>query len=306
MSMLAQWRENVGAPLAIDLRGPSPTEARTLVIVSWNVWIGRGDVVRLVRGIQEGAWAQLGAPAGAPLVVLLQEVYRADDSIPDVCNGHHGRDTDRRRGRDEQEIRAVAEALGMNLRYAPSMRNGRHRSDRGNAILSNLPLTDTRQTELPFALQRRVAVSSSVQLGGQLIRLHTAHLDPRGRTARDLLGTAGRLAQIRGLIDVLGVHDGMPHILGADLNLARQRREPAFRALLDAGFVTGIPARDPAWSHTYHRLPRLVLDWLLVADTRGLVDRAVVHRLDEHPADRGPTVFGSDHHPLLARIDLTP
>jgi hypothetical protein len=31
-----------------------------------------------------------------------------------------------------------------------------------------------------------------------------------------------------------------------------------------------------------------------------------VHRLDEHPRDRGARVFGSDHHPLLARIDLHP
>jgi hypothetical protein len=29
-----------------------------------------------------------------------------------------------------------------------------------------------------------------------------------------------------------------------------------------------------------------------------------VQRLDEHPQDRGPRVFGSDHHPLVARLDL--
>jgi hypothetical protein len=47
-----------------------------------------------------------------------------------------------------------------------------------------------------------------------------------------------------------------------------------------------------------------VLDYLLVRDRLGAIRQAVVHRLDEHPQDRGPRVFGSDHHPLLARIDL--
>jgi hypothetical protein len=29
-----------------------------------------------------------------------------------------------------------------------------------------------------------------------------------------------------------------------------------------------------------------------------------VRRVDENPRDRGPTVFGSDHHPLLAVVEL--
>jgi hypothetical protein len=36
------------------------------------------------------------------------------------------------------------------------------------------------------------------------------------------------------------------------------------------------------------------------------ISRMDVQRLDEHPRDTGPYVFGSDHHPLLARIDLDP
>jgi hypothetical protein len=93
------------------------------------------------------------------------------------------------------------------------------------------------------------------------------------------------------------------HLIGADLNLARQRAEPAFRALRDAGFVTGVPERPLAWAHTYHRLPRLMLDWILLAAPSG-IDRFEVRRLDEDPRDAGPYVFGSDHHPLLARIDF--
>jgi endonuclease/exonuclease/phosphatase family metal-dependent hydrolase len=62
----------------------------------------------------------------------------------------------------------------------------------------------------------------------------------------------------------------------------------------------------PTWRHTYHSLPRLVIDYILVRDRAGVVRSARVRRVDEDPSDRGPNVFGSDHHPLLARIDLLP
>lgn len=302
---LAGWRDNVGSPLALDVAPASASDVRTLFVLSWNVWIGRGDVVGLVSRIRDGAFAADGDAADAPLIALLQEAYRADDSVPEACTGSHGGSRHRLHA-DDHDIRVVAERLGMNLRYAPSMRNGTHRSDRGNAILSTLPLFDAAATELPLARQRRVAVSASIRAGRGVLRLHSAHLDPRGRGSRDILGTAGRLLQVRGLIESLDVEDGVPHILGADLNLARQRREPAFRALTAAGFATGVPPRDPTWRHTYHRVPRLILDWLLVLNRGAVICGAAVRRLDEHPRDRGPAVFGSDHHPLLARIDLTP
>jgi endonuclease/exonuclease/phosphatase family metal-dependent hydrolase len=65
-----------------------------------------------------------------------------------------------------------------------------------------------------------------------------------------------------------------------------------------------VPPETPRWSHTFHGMPRLVLDYVLVRDRAGHIARAPVERLDEDPRDRGPTVFGSDHHPLLARVEL--
>jgi endonuclease/exonuclease/phosphatase family metal-dependent hydrolase len=76
--------------------------------------------------------------------------------------------------------------------------------------------------------------------------------------------------------------------------------------LAESGFTFEVPASTPAWRHTFHALPRLVLDYVLVRNDRGVVRQARVRRLDEHPLDRGARVFGSDHHPLLARIDLQP
>jgi endonuclease/exonuclease/phosphatase family metal-dependent hydrolase len=301
---LERWRRNVGALVALDLttapasgNDPAP---RSLVVLSWNVWIGRGRLLDLVSRIRSGDFAAQGAEPDAPLVVLAQEVYRTDPTIPLDSTGRAGRMLVAQLGQQE-DIVETARALSMNLRYAPSMRNGAMQSDRGNAILSTLPLEDAEALELPLVLQRRVAVSARVRVGGLSLRVVSAHLDPRGPPGHRWLGAAGRALQAQHLLSSL--RDDTV-ILGADLNLGRGRYERAWRVLRDAGFSFGIPPSFPTWRHTFHALPRLVLDYLLVRDPSGAVQRARVHRLDEHPRDRGPLVFGSDHHPLLARIDL--
>ena len=87
--------------------------------------------------------------------------------------------------------------------------------------------------------------------------------------------------------------------------LSRSRARPA------AGIRrrSAPPPATPEWRHTFHALralPRLVLDYVLLRDRLERVASARVARLDEHPLDRGATVFGSDHHPLVARVALHP
>jgi endonuclease/exonuclease/phosphatase family metal-dependent hydrolase len=301
---LQGWRQNVGAPLAVDTPASTGRLSNSdhLVVLSWNVWIGRGRVRELISRLREGDFRRLGADPDSPLIVLLQEAYRSDSSIPAAKSGPAGRVLLAQLGPVE-DIVETAEGLGMSLRYAPSMRNGLLRSDRGNAILSTLPLDDAHAIELPLVLQRRVAVSANVELGGRRLRLVSAHLDPRGPPGHQWLGAAGRELQARYLLSST-MDDTV--VLGADLNLGRGRYEPAWRVLGEAGFGLGVPPSAPAWRHTFHALPRLVLDYLLMRDRSGVIRQAKVHRLDEHPLDRGPRVFGSDHHPLLSRIEFHP
>jgi endonuclease/exonuclease/phosphatase family metal-dependent hydrolase len=304
-SQLQQWRSNVGAPVALDLASPTPDNGATdrpLIVLSWNLWIGRGRLREVVSRIRSGDFAAQGAHPEAPLIVLAQEVYRSDSSIPPEPSRHVGRMLVAQLG-NQEDVVETARKLGMNLRYAPSMRNGAQLSDRGNAVLSTLPLSDSEAVELPFVLQRRVAVAAVVRFGNRKLRVMSAHLDPRGPPGHRWLGANGRAMQAQALTASL---DSNTVILGADLNLGRGRYERAWRVLRDAGFTFGVPPATPAWRHTYHALPRLVLDYLLVRDPHGTIERAQVHRLDEHPGDRGALVFGSDHHPLLARIDLNP
>ncbi len=317
---LERWRHNVGKPVALDVVSSAtdfhPASARYLLIVSWNVWIGRGRVQELVHKIRAGAFPWLGATAGAPLVILLQEAYRAGESVPPTPRGRSGRLGFPGSFRPEEEIVHLAHSLGFSLRYVPSMRNGNLRSDRGNAILSSLPLQQTSAFELPLVVQRRVTVGATVvvppPIGPPLhLRVYSAHFDPRGASGQDLLGVAGRAAQARTLVEAMMNGDGSkpaagPIVLGADLNLGRGRREPAYRELCEAGFTLGLPAHEPTWRHTFHRVPRLALDYLLFYRGAPGIQTAVVHRLDESPGDAGPYVFGSDHHPLLALVDLGP
>jgi endonuclease/exonuclease/phosphatase family metal-dependent hydrolase len=298
---LEAWRQNVGGPVALDLTSSDSgrTTSGSLVVLSWNVWIGRGRLLELISRIREGGFSRLGADPDSPLIVLIQEAYRSDSSIPPPA-GPAGRVLVAQLGHQEDVVQ-TARVLGMSLRYAPSMRNGMLQSDRGNAILSTLPLEDAHAVELPLVLQRRVAVSAAVTLGGRKLRVVSAHLDPRGPPGYQWLGAAGRELQARHLITSMADETA---ILGADLNLGRGRYEPAWRVLGEAGFTFGVPPCIPEWRHTYHALPRLVLDYLLIRDRTGSIRSAQVHRLDEHPRDRGPRVFGSDHHPLLARINF--
>jgi len=299
------WRRNVGSHVALDLTAPSAQNHthRSLIVLSWNIWIGRGRLKEVVSRIRGGDYAQLGADPNLPLVVLAQEAYRSDPSIPPLSEGGGtGRVLVAQLG-EQVDIVETAEELGMNLRYAPSMRNGAWPSDRGNAILSTLSLEDAHAFELPLVLQRRVAVTSAVRLGQTRVRLISAHLDPRGPPGHKWLGASGRALQAQHLISL--VEDDTA-ILGADLNLGRGRYEQAWRLLGEAGFTFGVPPSLPRWRHTFHALPRLVLDYLLVRDRGAAIAGARVHRLDEHPDDRGARVFGSDHHPLLARVDLKP
>jgi endonuclease/exonuclease/phosphatase family metal-dependent hydrolase len=292
---LEVWRANVGASVALDLAPADPRPAvAELVVLSWNLWIGRGRLADVVVRIR--------SETDAAIVILAQEAYRSDATVPAPPAGRAARRAAGGfRARPCVDIAEVADALRLNLRYVPSMRNGAYRSDRGNAILSDLPLSHAWAFELPLVLQRRVPLAATLLLAGGPVHVVSAHLDPRGPPGATWLGVHGRATQTTHLLEQLG---GDVVILGADLNLGRGRRERSWRLLHEARFTSGVPAVHPAWRHTFHAVPRLVLDYVLLRDRVGRVAGARVERLDEHPLDRGPTVFGSDHHPLLAHVRL--
>src|SRR5262249_33454518 len=133
-----------------------------LIVVNWNVHVGHGDVTGLIKEISATEAANgFGKPE---FVFLLEETFRQSVDIP----ASFGIKVPSRIAPPDPDIdiEALARKLDWWLYYAPSMRNGddagAHAQDRGNAILSSLPLESVTAVELPFAVQRRVALIATV------------------------------------------------------------------------------------------------------------------------------------------------
>ncbi|CAN5124036.1 hypothetical protein BH23GEM4_BH23GEM4_09210 [soil metagenome] len=301
---LARWRANVGEPLALDLAPPLQRKPREVDVLCWNLAIGAARLGEVVELWRSGEWSVSDSDPDRPLVVLAQEAFRADDSIPArVASRFHGGASARAGAGDLAEL---ARQNGLSLRYAPSMRNGADRSDRGNAVLATAALQGAHAFSLPHVRQRRVAVAAELtELQG--MTFVSAHLDTWGALRTDRRRPvwpfgSGRVAQAADLGRRLVASDGDGVVVGGDLNTPLGRRDPVLGALVHAGFTPARPVG--AWQHTFHGPVRLLLDHVLFRSRGGWVRAVEVRRLDETAADRGRRVFGSDHHPLLARVVL--
>lgn len=303
--VLARWRRNVGAPVALDLASRAPDGVRALDVLCWNLKVGGARLGALLERLRGGEFGGAGEGPERPLVVLAQEAYRADGSVPARAPepGAEGGDLT---PPDPEDVVEVARRHGLSLRYAPSMRNGAARSDRGNAVLCTAAIGHAHGFALLYLRQRRVAVAAEVE-GVPRLTLVSAHLDTHRRPfsgdSRSYVPGGARAEQARRLAEAVVRRDGRGGVvLGGDFNTPLGERDPAFRALVRVGLT---PAhRAHAWRHTHHGPVRLLLDHLLFHPGAGHIESVTVTRLDEHPSDRGASIFGSDHHPLLARVTL--
>ncbi|MCP4395967.1 MAG: hypothetical protein GY801_01470 [bacterium] len=199
------------------------------------------------------------------------------------------------------DILEIARRHELNLYYVPSMRNDDARGeqpaeDRGNAILSNLPLHSFHALELPFERQRRVVIGASVSGSSSTgtlwtLQLINVHLDNRSRWHRmfDSFGQA-RKRQVSAILEATLAN--APTAIGGDFNTwFKGHKEPAielFQQYFD--MKTAQPASGtlvpgmglPEWTTDYlfFRLPQ---EWT-----------AEYQRLEER--------YGSDHYPLLGQI----
>ena len=285
---LARWSAGVGPPVVRTSPTQLSSSTDTLCVISWNTALGAGDAKRLLEDVR----AERG---NVPLVLLLQEAYREGPEVPEgrtLAASFAGR----LGGEGSEEIEVLAERLGMNLYYVPSMRNGapwETDEDRGNAILSTLPLEDLSAVELPFERQRRVAVAATiagVSTSGRPWRLRvvSAHLDNLVGPRRGWFvgGEYARVRQTRALLDY--VRNDSAVILGGDFNTWFGFAEPAYSAIAHAFPDTDASDRRPTFlgllrlDHLFFRLPD---GW------RGTFKRAAAR-------------YGSDHYPLIGEIDL--
>jgi endonuclease/exonuclease/phosphatase family metal-dependent hydrolase len=283
---LARWRQSVGPAIVPATVAADPGAHDALTIVSWNTAVGEGDIVQFVRSLPQ---------SDAPLVLLLQEVYRDGPEVPAPTDrgsaftrqlGNHRAEASNR------EIDDAARTLNLNVYYVPSMRNGNLSSaeDRGNAILSSLPLDELRAIELPFERQRRVAVSATIRgrtSSGDAWRLRvvSAHLDNLGGIRRGWIGSEyGRARQARSLTELLG--DDESTILAGDFNTWFGFSDQAYVETARAFPDTRVSDRRATFRGLLrldHIFVRLVPGW----------------HLDFH---RASSRFGSDHYPLVGTL----
>ena len=295
---LDDWCTGVGpAVVAGDILPPDESpELRELVVITWNVHAGGGDILELVEQLRAGQLT--GGRPVEHFVLLLQEAYRRGSLVPAEPRGLRVARPVRppRPGDTPLDIVDVAARLQLVLFYVPSMRNGAPQDtdeDRGNAILSTEPISELSAIELPFERQRRVAVTANVNgrgPDGKPWRLHVtnAHLENRGGARRlGILSFVSRLRQARQLLRETPVSG--PALLAGDLNTWLGFGEPAYRAL--TGVFPGEARSDPR--PTFGRFLRL--DHILFRVPEAWDQ--VTTRLDR---------FGSDHHPLFARISIAP
>jgi len=284
---LSRWRKSVGPPVIRSVTAADDVHD-AITVVSWNTAVGAADIVGFVRSQTE---------SGAPLVLLLQEVYRSGAEVPSklladcAFAGRLGDDTD---GRDEREIEQVGRLLGLSVYYVPSMRNGGEASteDRGNAILSSVPLSDLQAIELPFERQRRVAIAATLEGHTSAgtpwrVRVVSAHLDNMGSARRAWIGSEyGRARQARGLAAIF--RDSQPTILAGDFNTWFGFSDQAYLETAREFPETRVTDRRPTFrgllrlDHVFYRLPH---EW-----------RLSIRRAESR--------FGSDHFPLVGSLQF--
>ena len=291
---LDSWCAAVGPVLLHDRLAPVRARLDDVLFVSWNVHVGAAEIERFVADLRSGLFSEGRRPGH--VVLMLQEAVRSGDvphELPAAAS------TASRIGPTDAsvvDIGHLSEQLQMSLFYVPSMRNGAASSryaptDRGNAILSTVPLSNPMAIELPGEGQRRVAVTATMTftVDGESVPLAigAAHLSTRGpsKTLWVFGATGLRRRQARSLVAAL---TSGPMVLGADLNSwMGGPDEPAARDLQRAFPATPNGRRQATAS------AGLILDYMFFRPPPGWRARLV----------RAPERYGSDHYPLIGWLD---
>ncbi len=187
----------------------------SLAVVAWNVGAGGGHLLQFLAaemGLDCSEPNPALTPGASHFVLLLQEAYRRSAAVPaDPPESAVARPVvEQARPGPRVDVVEIAGRCGLALAYVPAARNGLQeydgeREDKGNAILSTLPLSDFIGIEVPMVAQRRVEVAATVHdVRGDSLRVVSVHLNtfpPPWRLLRT--GGSSRLRQALSLVDAL-------------------------------------------------------------------------------------------------------
>ena len=242
------------------------TPKKTLKIMSYNIRIasppskgwGFSDLAATAEVIRQQA----------PDLVALQEV----DAFTD------------RSGKETHQAKKLAELTGMYYHFAKAV--DRSNGDYGVAILSKFPIEKSESYRLtvvsdhPDSEIRAVAVVTVKTEIGKLV-LISAHLDH--------LSDTDRAHQIVQLNKIIGKHNGLPVILGADLNTTPDN--PTIQNLTEH---LQIPCTDCELTFPADA-PVKTLDYLML-------NRKAVKKYKRISYETVNETYASDHLPLVMVI----
>jgi endonuclease/exonuclease/phosphatase family metal-dependent hydrolase len=290
---LNRWCAAVGRPSYVPGDGDeNATGWERLLVASWNMHGYQGELGRFLEDLVEG---RLGA--GDAVVVFLQEAPRVGGPVP-AAPPPGSRWGKLMRGSEStgfrRDVVQQAREHGLNALYVPSMRNEWEAEDRGNAILTNLPLTGPVAVELPLLRDRRVAVSAEVPAPtvGRLrvTGLHLDHLAELHNLHRGF--GSGRAEQVAALLEAIPDHQA--GILAGDFNTWRaQESEEAMRLARDA-YPSMVEIPEDPTVQAFAGLIGRRSDYVLARVPEGwTAEYRVV-----------PDRYGSDHHPLVGIVHV--
>lgn len=299
--ILTAWCTAVGPTVAVSDDSQPAAALDSLAILTWNVHVGGGDLPRFVEDLRRGEFTD-GTPVDH-FVILLQEVFRAGPMVPDeVPKELTARNITAHPPTGERmDIVETAKLLGLNMFYVPSMRNGPPGAtaipeDKGNAIISTLPLENLTAIELPFEFFRRVnavATVSGMSTGGKPWELHLccAHFATRTGFPRYFVSVgSGRLRQAKATVAALPDSNV---VLGGDFNTwAIGSLEGAFHHI--RRYYRQPEKLDPHGTTRVKFFPDRRIDYLFFRLPAGRTAR--YHRIDD--------TYGSDHYPLIGWVQL--
>jgi endonuclease/exonuclease/phosphatase family metal-dependent hydrolase len=241
---------------------PTPelsTRPARLAVITWNMHAGAGNLPRLVEDLVSGRL--VGSPP-RDYVLLLQEA---------VQGGAH-------------DPASLARERHLSLYYIVVRRTRTRVS--GNAILSTLPLTNTREIALPRARQMRSAAEATINIDGANLFVVDAHLENRISILRGaLFSDTARGRQADALLEA--IPPSGHGVAGGDFNTWLGPNEPAWKKFLARFHDTPEGRSEPTFRD------RLVLDHLFfdVPDGWRVIRRVVHERYD------------SDHNPVIGLIE---
>ncbi len=167
---------------------------------------------------------------------------------------------------DDHGTKRIAQTLQYNYVYYPASVHPRYDKPFGNAILSKWPISVEAKIILPHTnplrKQRRIAVSATISIGNDQIKVYNIH------TETPLLSRSKRLDQVKTLIEYILDQNPLDYIIvGGDFNTAGRQEIESVTQLFNEIGLKRATKKAGATSKFFLTVDHIYIKGLHVIDT---------------------------------------